>query len=231
MQAAAAAFAVAEPTPQAVPVPAVVPAAPAAAPPALPFKPLPKSAQTAVTVPSKKARAATEFISFEDYKKRTLKRWQIRSVIVTVILLSAILALALLGRSQSKRGITSHLFDISAASVEPMAPSSSSYDAEPVQTTDGVIITVAANANQSIRDLSIRYVGHFDADLSKQILALNPDMKNPDHLQDGELVRIPLPTGALKKMNDTGDSGSVTSNPEGTNDVLGRIHALLHGQK
>jgi len=221
------------PVPQPPPAPASVSAAVSAPASALPFKPLPKSAQTPVAVPAKKGGSATDFISYDDYKKRSLKRWQIRSVIVTAILLSAILALAILGRSQSKRGITPHLFDRTSGSIGPSAPSgssengSSSYDAAPMETNDGVILTVAASANQSIRDLSLRYVGHFDGTLSRQILLLNPDLKNPDHLQDGQLIRIPLPSGALKKMNDTGDAASITGN----DGLLGKIDALLRGQK
>jgi general secretion pathway protein A len=233
--------AVTAPVSTAIPTAASVSASVSASVPApaatLPFRPLPKSAQTAVTAAPKKGRAATDFISYEDYKKRSLKRWQIRSVIVTAILLSAILALAILGRSQSKRGITPHSFDSSSGSIVPLGSSissdngSSSYDAAPRETNDGVILTVAAGANESIRDLSLRYVGRFDSNLSRQILVLNPDLKDPDHLQDGQLVRIPLPAGALKKMNDTGEAASGAGNPEESDGLLGKIDALLRGQK
>jgi hypothetical protein len=221
---------------QPAPVTAPVPAAAAAHAPTLPFKPLPKSAQSPVTVPPKRSRSATDFISYEDYKKRSLKRWQIRSVIVTAILLSAILALAILGRSQSKRGITPHSFDNSSGSIGPLGSNlssengMSSYDAAPLETNDGLILTVAASANQSIRDVSLRYIGHFDTKLSKQILLLNPDLKNPDHLQDGQLIRIPLPTGALKKTNDTGDAASTDASGDSVG-LLGKLDALLRGQK
>ena len=202
----------------------------------LPFKPLPKHAQTPVTATAQKGRAATDFISYEDYKKRSLKRWQIRSVIVTAILLSAILALAILGRSQSKRGITPHLFDSTSGSIVPLTQygssenGTSSYDAVPMETNDGVILTVAAGANQSIQDISMRYVGHFDSTLAGHIRVLNPDIKDPEHLQDGQLIRIPLPSGALKKMNDTGDAASAADHAE-DGGVLARIHAILLGQK
>jgi hypothetical protein len=36
------------------------------------------------------------------------------------------------------------------------------------------------------------YVGHFDEDLFEEIRQLNPDLKDPDHLEDGQLIRIPL---------------------------------------
>jgi general secretion pathway protein A len=214
------------------PVPAVAPAHASASP----FKPLPRSAQTPVTVPPKTNRSATEFISYEDYKKRSLKRWQVRSVIVTAILLSAILALAILGRSQSRRGITPHSLESTSGSIGPVGDvissenGTSNYDAAPVETNDGVILTVAASANQSIRDLSLRYMGHFDSKLSKQILLLNPDLKNSDHLQDGQLIRIPLPAGALKKTNDTGHAASTDGSSDDAVGLLGKIDALLHGQ-
>jgi type II secretory pathway predicted ATPase ExeA len=186
-----------------------------------------------VTVPPKKIRSADAFISYEGSRKLNLKRWQIRSVIVTVILLSAILALAILGRSQSNRGISPNVFDSTKGAIGPLLPStqsdngSSRYDAAPMETNNGEILTVAAGADQSIKDLSLRYVGHFDNDLSKQILALNPDLKDPDHLQAGQLIRIPLPSGALKKVNDTGDAASAEDS-DTSGGVLGRISDLLH---
>lgn len=186
-----------------------------------------------VAVPPQIARESDTHISYEEGRKLNLNRWQIRSVIVTAILLSAILALAILGRSQSNRGINAHEFDSTKGAVGSLLPSSpsdtgsSSYDAAPLETNSGEILTVAAGPDQSIRDLTLRYVGHFDNDLSKKILALNPDLKDPDHLQAGQLIRIPLPSGALKKVNDTGDASS-TGNPETSGGVLGRISELLH---
>jgi type II secretory pathway predicted ATPase ExeA len=226
-------------TPETVPAPVAVRVprtAPAPTPPpgsSTKSEATSKAPYVHVTVPPKIARASDGYISYEESRKLNLKRWQIRSVIVTVILLSAILALAILGRSQSNLGINPHVFDGTRDAIGSLLPStqsdtgSSSYDAAPLETNSGEILTVAASADQSIRDLTLRYVGHFDTDLSKQILALNPDLKDPDHLQAGQLIRIPLPSGAMKKVNDTGDT-SPQQNRESSGGVLGSISDLLH---
>ena len=226
-------------TPEPVPAPIAVqvPRTPVSAPSSsAKSETISKPSHAPVPVPPKIARASDAQISYEEGRKLNLKRWQIRSVIVTAILLSAILALAILGRSQSNRGISAHVFDSTKGSIGSLLPSSpsdtgsSSYDAAPMETNNGEILTVAAGPNQSIRDLTLRYVGHFDNDLSRQILALNPDLKDPDHLQAGQLIRIPLPSGALKKVNDTGEA-SPSGNPETSGGLLGRISDLLHAGK
>ena len=45
---------------------------------------------------------------------------------------------------------------------------------------------------------SIRYVGHFDDVLLEEIRKLNPDLKDPGHLEDGQLIRIPLREATLE---------------------------------
>jgi hypothetical protein len=54
------------------------------------------------------------------------------------------------------------------------------------------VLTVMAGQQETVKDISIRYVGHFDDDLFEEIRKLNPDLKDPDHLEDGQLIRIPL---------------------------------------
>jgi hypothetical protein len=54
------------------------------------------------------------------------------------------------------------------------------------------VLTVMAGRQETVKDLSVRYVGHFDEDLFEEIRKLNPDLKDPDHLEDGQLIRIPL---------------------------------------
>jgi hypothetical protein len=56
------------------------------------------------------------------------------------------------------------------------------------------VLTVMAGQQETVRDISIRYVGHFDDDLFEEIRRLNPDLKDPNHLEDGQLIRIPLRT-------------------------------------
>lgn len=76
------------------------------------------------------------------------------------------------------------------------------YNADPEETGQTQIITVAAMPGQKIDDISRSYVGHFDADLLEQIRFLNPEIKDINHLTDGELIRLPLPRNSFKKGQD-----------------------------
>lgn len=54
------------------------------------------------------------------------------------------------------------------------------------------VLTVMAGRQETVKDISIRFVGHFDDDLFEEIRKLNPELKDPDHLEDGQLIQIPL---------------------------------------
>jgi hypothetical protein len=63
------------------------------------------------------------------------------------------------------------------------------------------VLTVIVRPQQSLKDLSLLYAGHFDTELLEEIRTLNPGLKDPDHLEVGQLIRIPLPPGTLRKVN------------------------------
>jgi general secretion pathway protein A len=188
------------------------------------------------TAPGNKIRHASSFLTYDSSKKVSPPKWPARSAAVAVILLSGTFFLAILGRSESKRRITSETFDHSAdASIgaegarEPES-AVADYDADPRDTGSGQVITVAAGPQQTLKDLSLRYLGRFDTELSKEILSLNPDLKDPDHLESGQLIRIPLPPGAMKKVNDTADAGEA-SQGRVSNSLLAKFEALLRPKK
>jgi hypothetical protein len=76
------------------------------------------------------------------------------------------------------------------------------YTADPEETGATQIITVAAMPGQTIADISLSYAGRFDADLLQQIRALNPGINDPNHLNPGQLIRLPLPRGSFRKGKD-----------------------------
>jgi len=214
----------------------------AAAPVALPFAAPLKAAEphvAPVAAPVKAAHRAHAFLSYDAGKKKGAPNWRLRSAIVAAIILSGILALAILGRSESMQSITpasfDRLSDALGASVHAdrrAAGSVATYDADPQDTGSGQVLTVAAGPQQSIKDLSIRYVGHFDDALFEQIRSLNPDLKDPDHLEAGQLIRIPLPSGALRKVNDTAETDKFTgSGRSASGNLMARIGALLRSRK
>jgi hypothetical protein len=73
------------------------------------------------------------------------------------------------------------------------------YSADPEQVGPGQVITVAAMPQQTLKDISLLYVGRFDSELLGEISTLNPGLTDPDHLTPGQLIRLPLPPGSFKK--------------------------------
>ena len=56
----------------------------------------------------------------------------------------------------------------------------------------GRILNVMASRDESVKDLSVRYAGGFDDEQFQEIRKLNPEVLDFDHLQGGELIKIPL---------------------------------------
>jgi type II secretory pathway predicted ATPase ExeA len=181
-------------------------------------------------------RTARASLTYNDGPKTNPSRWHTRSAILVAMVFAGSLLLAILGRSESGRRLTPQVFDQNSGSLAPSLSSGNSqnaspaYDAMPQDTGDGQVLTVAAGPQQSLRELSLRYVGRFDSELSNQIRKLNPDLKDPDHLVAGQLIRIPLPPGAMKKVNDTADAPSAPAQ-ETSGSLFARFTALLHVRK
>jgi general secretion pathway protein A len=184
----------------------------------------------------KKDDGATSHLTYEAGGKTSPSKWPVRSAILVVILLSGTLLLAILGRSESKHGLTPATFDNSSNATGALIPAvrsegpAANYDAAPLDTGNGQVLTVVAGPQQTLKDLSLRYLGHFDSELSEKICSLNPDLKDPDHLEAGQLIRIPLPRGAMKKVNDTAEAAT-PSEPQTSGSLFARFTALLRERK
>jgi hypothetical protein len=107
------------------------------------------------------------------------------------------------GAASSNAGSSTNRSSTSAASAAGQNRSSAAngdnYSADPQESASGQVITVAVKPNQTLLDISVLYAGRYDNDILKQILALNPELKNPDHLEPGQLIRLPLPPGSFRK--------------------------------
>jgi hypothetical protein len=75
----------------------------------------------------------------------------------------------------------------------------------------------------------MRYAGRFDIDIFRKICVLNPDLIDPDHLEAGQLIRIPLPPGTIRKMNDTAEEQ--TRETEKSGGLLSKFTDILGGKK
>ena len=182
-------------------------------------------------------RGTTPSLTYSAGKNPSNRGWRIRSAILAAIVLFATLLIAMLGRSESARqGLHPAILNPSSNVLGSQSPAARSngtrppYDAAPQDTEIGQVITVMAGPNQTLKDLMLRYVGHFDSELSQKIRSLNPDLKDPDHLEAGQLIRIPLRPGAMKKGNDTAEDAA-PNNPETSGGLFTRFTALLRTRK
>jgi general secretion pathway protein A len=189
-----------------------------------------------IAAPNVKDRRTNAFLTYDASKRISRPNWPVQSAILAIVLLSGTLLVAVLGRSQSKRELTPEIYDPSSDAIGPAIPAdptegtTASYEADPQDTGNGQVLTVMAGPPQTLKDLTLRYVGHFDDDLSKQICSLNPDLKDPDHLEAGQLIRIPLPPGAMRKVNDTAEAATPPKT-ETSGNLFSKFTALLRGRR
>jgi hypothetical protein len=107
-----------------------------------------------------------------------ITRWLLRvAALVSVLLIGSVLPT-----------ILQHMRPTPATASAAVAASSMQGSSRPTVR----VLTVMAGRQDTVRDLSVRLVGRFDANLLEEIRGLNPDLKDPNHLEDGQLVRIPL---------------------------------------
>jgi general secretion pathway protein A len=176
-------------------------------------------------------------LTYDPGKKASAPKWPVRSAMLTLVLLSGTLLLAMLGRSAARQGAAPATLNNSSDALRTLAhgdraeASAAGYDAAPLDTGNGQVLTVVAGPQQTLKDLSLRYAGHFDDQLADKIRSLNPDLKDPDHLEAGQLIRIPLPPGAMRKTNDTNDAASASSGQEESGSLFTRFTALLRARR
>jgi len=99
---------------------------------------------------------------------------------------------------------------VSVKPVNGSEPRTSTDSADPQDTGSGQLLTVAAKPGQTLKQLSLLYGGHFDSGVLEEIRSLNPQLKDPNHLQAGQLIRIPLPPGTLRRATVITEAASVS---------------------
>jgi hypothetical protein len=104
------------------------------------------------------------------------------------------------------------------------------YTAEPEDTDSGQVLTVVAKPGQTLEEIGLLYTGHFDLQLVRDICAINPELKDPAHIETGQLIRLPLPPGTLRKGIDTSEITSA-SQRQTTDNRFAKIRAFLGGVK
>jgi type II secretory pathway predicted ATPase ExeA len=190
----------------------VLPISHAVAPPAKPV----------VEAKAETAAEAGGALSYGTAKRSRLPRWAFRVLVLAGILLLAgifltAFVLRLTEPDQAKlRGAATDSSASPATRADAATPGasrnssngngarsaasdSSSYSADPEESGSVQMITVAVKPGQTLRDISLLYIGRYDDALFNQIVALNPELKDPDHVEPGQLIRLPLPAGSFRK--------------------------------
>jgi hypothetical protein len=174
-------------------------------------------------------RKSASQLSYTPTPQFNLARWAFASALISALLLGGLYLFGSYLRSAEPR-------QDSPNSSAPLSPTNSfeiipgTYAAEPEDTASGQVLTVVARPEQTLKEISLLYAGHFDSQLLKDICAINPELKDPNHIEAGQLIRLPLPPRTLRKGIDTSD---ITSASEGhsTESRFTKIRAFLVGKK
>jgi len=143
-------------------------------------------------------------LTYEAPKRFHLPRWDFRAVALTgvlflcIMLIPAILKFTTPGQARAESPVKQSAGTV-VAPRSARAKQHTNYSADPEQVGPGQVITVAAMPQQTLKDISLLYIGRFDSELQSEISALNPGLTDPDHLTPGQLIRLPLPPGSFKK--------------------------------
>jgi len=175
------------------------------------------------------SRKTASRLTYTPTPQFNLARWAFAGALISVLLLGGLFLFASYLSSAEPRQVLPN-------SSAPLSPNNSSvnipgiYAAELQDTGSGQLLTVVAKPEQTLQEISLLYAGHFDLQLLKDICALNPELKDPNHIEAGQLIRLPLPPRTLRKGIDTSD---ITSASEGhsTESRFAKIRAFLVGEK
>jgi hypothetical protein len=77
------------------------------------------------------------------------------------------------------------------------------------------LLIVVAEPQQSLEEISLRYLGRFDQKLFEEICALNPGLKDPHQIEAGRLILLSAAGRKVKKVLDTAEVGSVAEEGAG----------------
>jgi len=183
-------------------------------------------------------RQITPQLTYKPLKQFKLSRWISSSLALTGILLlgSYYLLPSLLRIAKPTQAAAAPTTsNDSQKSLTPFGPANSTvstprtYAADPQETDSGQVLTIAARPQQTLQEISILYLGHFDRHLFEEICLLNPELKDPDHIQGGQLIRLPLRAHAMTKAIDTSEAGT-TAKKETSGKLFTKFVALLHGR-
>jgi len=183
----------------------LLPASPTASPLVAPHA-LPARALTPTPAPAPTPAAPrSSFLFSRLWPRDRFTRALLQAVLVAVLFVMAVVASVLyIERTRLGRLLqaTPPMGEGATVATVPAAPGhvASSISPTPLPGTQPAALpnqdspqlpTHIVGPNDSLGDISVRYLGKFDARLLQEILALNNDVKNPDLIVVGQRIRLP----------------------------------------
>lgn len=135
--------------------------------------------------------------------KRVNKSWALGSAAIAILVLLGVWTITRTFGGQVKAASRAAETPAQRAvqqTVEPTLAQASGTTPQAMSSLQFLI--VAVGPKDTVRDVSLRYLNRFDDEILSQIKALNPEVKNLNQMAPGQLLRLPFPTGTLKKVFD-----------------------------
>jgi type II secretory pathway predicted ATPase ExeA len=144
--------------------------------------------------------------SYSWIRDRLMRRRLFQTSALSLLLCSmGIYAAARVGSRTVRQEVVTHPKSASTAAVADPVLAANAKDATKAQEPPAVAISQDGPAgkfdssfsyvvqqNDTLRDLCISTLGRYDSTILSEIRKLNPDLKNPGHLQAGQEIRLPL---------------------------------------
>jgi hypothetical protein len=124
-------------------------------------------------------------LTYRSSPRFNLMRWLLRiAALVSILLIGSVLP-----------PILKHMRPIRVKAYATVGgPSAASQSAGRLGNRPVRVLTVMAGREETVKGISLQYLGYFDDDLLGEISRLNPNLKDFNRLEDGQLIRIPLRT-------------------------------------
>jgi general secretion pathway protein A len=176
------------------------------------LSPLPAGTDALSSGSGKWGRVISRFL--QRVRKWALNAWDKRQTVVGRIVI--VVGFALIGggtlfmdRLHEDARLSHHPVPSSSASnpsnparpPSTIAPVEISQDARkqvsvrPQRVPNDQATVITVESGQTLSELSLRYLGRFNPDVTQQIQTLNPEIRNPDLVFAGMQVRLPMPPG------------------------------------
>jgi hypothetical protein len=135
--------------------------------------------------------------------RRVNKSWAVGSAAIAILVLLGVWAITRTFGGQVKAASRSAETPTQRAVQQTVEPTlAQAPGATPQAMSSLQFLIVAVGPKDTIQDVSLRYLDRFDDEILAQIKALNPEVKNLNQMAPGQLLRLPFPTGTLKKVFD-----------------------------